>query len=268
MLRAAIASHPSVVEVPHDDNFVWKVGNYKKPHDELSAADLTPAGARFIRGFFGQFAPGVSPRRVVEKTVSNSLRVDFVRAVFPDAKLIHLIRDGRDVAESARRMWQAPIETGRILDKLRYFPLRALPTYAKDYALAYVGRHFSREQRVQSWGPRPVGLDEYARTHSLLATCGFQWRRSVESALTALDRVPPVHVLEVRYEALVANPEPTMASVMEFLDLDFPRVAREHARRRILDSNVGKWRTALDESERRELHGEIGERLRALGYES
>ena len=55
--------------------------------------------------FIEKFNTGGPRDRVVEKSVSNTLRVRFVDAVFPDAQYVVIVRDGRDVAASARAQW-------------------------------------------------------------------------------------------------------------------------------------------------------------------
>ncbi|MFO7608153.1 MAG: sulfotransferase, partial [Candidatus Krumholzibacteriia bacterium] len=106
ILRSMLAAHPSLSAVPFDINYVWMARHQGRRDDELVAADATPAACRFIREYLGNFAaPGT---RVVEKTVGNTLRVPFVDRVFPDAVYIHLVRDGRDVAASARVQWRKP----------------------------------------------------------------------------------------------------------------------------------------------------------------
>ena len=49
ILRAALSSHPEMVAIPYDINYVWKYDNYDIDHDELSMRDLFPANREFIR---------------------------------------------------------------------------------------------------------------------------------------------------------------------------------------------------------------------------
>jgi hypothetical protein len=96
MLRDAIAAHQAMVAIPYDINFVWKYSNYSIKHDSLTPDHVTPSSAGYVYKFFRRFSqdrPGV---RVVEKTVGNTVRVDFVRKIFPSCQFVHLIRDGRD----------------------------------------------------------------------------------------------------------------------------------------------------------------------------
>lgn len=62
--------------------------------------------ASVIDGVFSYFAtmngPGV---RWVEKTPMNVLHIAKIAEVFPEAKFIHMIRDGRDCAASFHRRW-------------------------------------------------------------------------------------------------------------------------------------------------------------------
>ena len=125
MLRGLIGSHRDVAEVPYDINFVWKYGNYTVPHDELQPADGNPAAARFIRRYLAKQENGMS--RVVEKTVCNALRVDYVRAVLPGCQFVHLIRDGRDVAASTMRQWQGGTDWRQVLAKAPVLPDRRRP---------------------------------------------------------------------------------------------------------------------------------------------
>ena len=114
MLRAALAASPVFVDFPYDINYVWKYQNYDINHDELTEENLTPTIKKFIRNRFEKLVLKKDSKRVLEKTVSNSLRVDFVRAVFPKCKIIHLYRDGHDVAADARLCWQSSALSTRI----------------------------------------------------------------------------------------------------------------------------------------------------------
>ncbi len=59
---------------------------------------------------------------VVEKTCATSLRVEFVRAVLPDAKYVFITRDGLDAAASAMERWHAPLDLRYTAAKARFVP--------------------------------------------------------------------------------------------------------------------------------------------------
>lgn len=106
-LRSLLAAGAETVAVPYDINYVWRYGNERHPDDALGSELATREIQRYIRATLPRLAVrtrGQSASLLVEKTVGNSLRVDFVRKVLPEARFIHIVRDGRDVVESARRM--------------------------------------------------------------------------------------------------------------------------------------------------------------------
>ena len=266
MLRDVLAAHPSLTAVPHDINFVWKYGNYDLDHDELTPAQLTPDIARYIRSYLSTRLRRSGARHLVEKTVSKFLRVEFVKAVLPNCRLLHLIRDGRDVAASARRMWRAPAEWSRLVQKLRLVPLRAIPRYGSRYIRSYWTRAASGGGGTTSWGPRFEGIDEAIRSHSLLELCGLQWSTCVEATLTSLEGLPLEASFTIRYEELVRSPEEVLEGVFGFLGLDLSDEVRLHARKAITPRHVGKSRHELTDSELSELLLHIERTLTRVGY--
>ena len=109
LLRSIVAASPQYAAVPHDVNYVWRTLAPQHPNDALPATALTPAKLSRVRRLLLGMA-GISDgqrRQFVEKTVSNTLRVPLVDQVLPDALYVHLVRDGRDVTESALRCWQS-----------------------------------------------------------------------------------------------------------------------------------------------------------------
>ncbi|MET0987341.1 MAG: sulfotransferase [Steroidobacteraceae bacterium] len=62
-----------------------------------------------IEALFSLYAERKGAVRWGDKTPEHIRHLDEIRADFPHAKLIHLVRDGRDVAEAMRRMVFGPV---------------------------------------------------------------------------------------------------------------------------------------------------------------
>lgn len=264
LLRDMLAETTGAGSVPYDVGYVWRVGNESIAHDRLDPMTITPKTRRFIARFVDGYAAG-SPPAVIEKTVGNALRVPFVATVFPDARFVHLIRDGVDVTESTLRQWTAPTDWRYIAAKARHFPARLVPSYGARYVGSLVSRFGRSDRRVGSWGPRYPGIDNDLATEDLLVVCARQWRESVERSCDAFAGLEqPVH--EVRYEAMVQDPVGTIKELAEFLDLTVSERALSHAATRIEPEHTGRGRAALAVTDRRAVARELSPLLNALGY--
>lgn len=265
LLRDLLASHPAACAVPYDVNFVWKYGNFDVPHDELEPGHARPPVKRYIRRAIERHRER-SSSVLFEKTVGNTLRPAFVRAVYPEARFIHLVRDGRDVVESAARLWRAPMDVRAVLRKLPAFPLLGLPSYALQYVASYARRSLRQDRRSSTWGPRFRGIDEAARDLPLLQVCAIQWRRSIEVTLEQLADLNDEALATVHYERLVTDPEKEVGRLLDFCALGrAPEVSRAVAER-VHSGRVGRAREALSDSEMELVVDEIGPTLRRLEY--
>jgi hypothetical protein len=72
---------------------------------EEIAPFTAPAG---FRAFYRLYAARFGKARWGDKTPLYCLHMDTIRGVLPEARFIHLIRDGRDAALSLRTMWFSP----------------------------------------------------------------------------------------------------------------------------------------------------------------
>jgi len=96
ILGELIGSHPEV-KYRHEAHAVWsKAGFGENKSHRLTAPQATPEVTQLIRKRF-KLAKGEA-NFFAEKCPRSVLRIPFIREVFPEAKLIHIIRDGRDVA--------------------------------------------------------------------------------------------------------------------------------------------------------------------------
>jgi hypothetical protein len=264
-LRDAIAEATGAGRVPFDIGYVWRDGVPPSSDDVLDPTSLTPTTASAIRSFIDRYATG-DPPAVIEKTVANAVRVPFVAAVLPDAHLVHLVRDGVDVAESTLRQWQAPTEFRYLLAKVRHFPLRLAPSYGRRYLLSLLRRRVRPDRRVASWGPRYPGMDGDLVERGLLVVCARQWRESVVRAQRDLAQTGRP-VVEVRYEEFVADPRRILAGVAEACGLTTTPERLRAAGNRVRAGSTGEGRRALSPDEMAVVQAEIGDLLAELGYQ-
>jgi hypothetical protein len=64
--------------------------------------------AEGFRTFYRLYAARHGKRRWGDKTPIYCLHMDAIRRVLPEARFVHIIRDGRDAALSLRKMWFSP----------------------------------------------------------------------------------------------------------------------------------------------------------------
>jgi hypothetical protein len=158
-----------------------------RPWRDLTAADVTPWLAARTGSFFGERARA-DPHRVFLHKFTGWPRAGFLGGVLPDSKFIHVVRDGRAVANSWLQMdwWEG----------------------------------FNGPDHWQ-WGPLPAGYDaewrESGRSFPMLA--GVLWKLLIDAYDAASAALPADRWLEVRYEDVIANPSKAFGAMLEFAGL-------------------------------------------------
>lgn len=129
MLRLMLNNHPNLA-IPHESVFITvyfpKLSHYGDLRDHDNAKRLLedvsqhPQVRRgklivnsdaildrpietyrdFIDAIFQTYAAALGKPRWGDKTPSYTADIDIIRGIFPDAKIVHLVRDGRDVVLS------------------------------------------------------------------------------------------------------------------------------------------------------------------------
>jgi hypothetical protein len=278
LLRRLVAASGCYAEVPFDVNYIWRFGNESCRHDVLTPDMLREKVRRFVRARLGQIAahsagtsnPAVPARNVgplpfVEKTVSNILRAPYVKAIYSEAKYIAIIRDGRDVAESAARCWREPPAAGYLLAKLRTFPWLRCSPYGAKYALNVARRYLGLDRHLRTWGPRYPGIDDDVRRLSLLEVCARQWVASIEHCERARPLFAGNQLLEVRYEELVTDTQSVVERLCSFLCIENRHAVLQHAQQTILTDRVG-IRSRLSSRESQQVFAITRSALERWGY--
>lgn len=226
-------------EAPAWHDFGLNGQTFLEAAHQLPASDGLGNLAGILRLFYRLYAARHGKSRSGDKTPLYLLGMPQVAAVLPEARFIHIVRDGRDVALSWRQTWFAP----------------------------------SRD------------VPELVR----------RWAEMILAARTKAEGLP---YLEVLYSELILQPEATLRSICDFIELDFhPAMLNYHQHSAVrlkehgtrynshgallvsheqrlkqqwrtmtpLDSSrLGQWRQALSESEIVACDRYAGELLQAI----
>jgi hypothetical protein len=227
-LAGAIGSCPGFVDV-------GEVAPLKAAIPDLLRLE-TDAAARRIRRILDltRRLSTVGRLRAVEQTPETAYVAPAVLRAFPQARLVHIVRDGRDVVCSLlERGW---LSAGR---------------RGADDAGASYGPH------ARFW-VEPGREAEFAAA-SDARRAAWAWRRYVAAA-----RSLPGAAIEVRYEDIADDP----AAVADMLAtaLDAPRDPLAAALAEAHGTSIARFRRDLTEEQIAEVEEEAGAELRALGY--
>lgn len=251
-LRDLLAESEVASCIPFDVNYVWRYRNESAPSDMISPDLATREVAEYIRhtlAYMAERASGRTCPAVIEKTVSNVFRVPFILRIFPNAKFVHLVRDGRDVALSAARQWTAPSDVSYLMEKLRYFPVKNW-AYGVWYLKDTLRNRLEKKQEKKTWGPRYPGINEDIGKRSIPEIAARQWSESVFAAHTGFASVPEKQKLSIRYEDLVSDSK-YLRQLAEFLELPDIETIVEHYDERVRRDKGGAWDQLPDEEQRR-----------------
>lgn len=177
----------------------------------------------------------------VEKTGAN---LDFLpqwKKMWPDMKLIHIYRDGRNSAIS--------------MSKHPAFKLQLIRT-AKDRTTTF-------------FNIRPlasISLNEFENEYIPLERYGELWNSMILKGLIELENLPKDKLLEFSYESLLEEPSVQLTRLIDFIDSDLETEDWIKEQVGILHSGRSNWQL-LDKTKKNKLTSSCSEGLIKLGYE-
>ena len=197
-------------------------------------------------------------RRVwVERSGGSLMSVPRLRRLFPEARVVHVYRDGRDTAMSMSQhpAFQITVAT---LDRLQRLGVRPLENTAEA---GVVGSLLA--QLVL----RLVNPERMVRREVDLAVYGALWSQMILRGHRLLADLPPHRVLALRYEDVVQRPQEKLRELIAFIDPSLSNDAWLQQAARIPQPNPPKYLSLRPEAQRR-LTDACAPGLEALGYEA
>jgi hypothetical protein len=225
------ATHPEVANWSEAGR-LWDPVDYRNDEAEhhFPAERATPGEIARLHRWCEWYRQSHGKARFVNKHPRNSVRIDYLRRVFPDARFIHVIRDGRAVVSS-------------ILTQIRARPRRA--------------------KQPMGGFCRPPGWRALLR-EDLVEQTALQWQAIVRHVRGRGATLGPAY-REIRYEELCARPREVVRGLFEFVGLAASEAQLAGIPERPLERSDG-WRERLGAPEIATVEKAAGDLLDELGY--
>ena len=207
------------------------------PRRDLTAADATPWLADRFRRFFETRADAQGAPVFLHK-FTGWPRAGFVAAALPGSRFVHIVRDGRAVANSLLQM---------------------------DWWRGYQG--------PEGWqfGPLPeaYAAEWEASGRSFVVLAGLEWMLLLDAFEAARAAVDADAWLQVHYEDLVVDPKGTIATMLDFLGLELDAEFLAQMDRYHFDpTRQDAYRRDLDRASLAQLERALAGHLKRYGYEA
>lgn len=240
LLREMLDRHPAIACGPESGvlcdflnprQIAWEWGIDEAPIRELR--DESPSMPAFASRFFSEHASREGKLRWADKTPRNVRNLHRILRQFPNAKFIHIIRDGRDVACSLRHHPKEKIVNGKVV-----------PTNI-DRAIWRCARRWRND----------VASGLAYQNHPRVYTIKYEdLIESPERTLRAL-----CEFIEEPFAPEMLEPTSKQPEGERFLN-------NRNAADAISSRSIARWKRDLSQSEREDVARIAGELLITLGY--
>ncbi len=194
LLKDLLAAHPALTVHGedfhrfHHDLTRFRERTERADHYHLTTAEASPALVAEYREAIAAERAKSGCEHFLLKISTLSIQVDYVKALFPDARFIQLVRDGRDTACSMEDLRRALTARG--------------------------------DQRLLGPAPDPLGLWCAAHFDDPLVRAAASWAYHVAHSWLDLRFAGGQAFRRYRYEDLVADPRGLLEEVQRFIGVE------------------------------------------------
>lgn len=193
---------------------------------KTTSADITEEMELRFKCVTNEHLRFTGKKRFLNKQTANTQRIELIQSMFPKAYIIHIIRDGRAVANSLLHVpWWNNVDI---------------------WWLGY------RPDRWEKAGREPVEL------------CAQHWKRDVEEILQHKHLFKDRY-FELKYEELVKRTRSTALDIFNFCHLKESKESEKLLPESLKNMNY-KWESQLTEPQKRIVNSAIGNFMKRLGY--
>jgi hypothetical protein len=215
-----------VFPTPHEGESVFRACGVPL----IPAPGFVPSDAttNLLRARFERMRQRSGAAVFLSKRTANNRRIRLLTTIFPDARYVHLVRDGREVTQS--------------LSTVEWW---------NDHKVWWDGR-------------TPLEMERAGQ--SRLAICARNWVNELRELRQQLAQVERDKVHELRFEDLLRNPVGELERIIRFLGLEIPAEYRNSIGALGLGPVRDKWQSSWNETQLACVLHEAQPMLRELGY--
>lgn len=207
---------------------------FSQPCRDLRSDDLSTRSKKSVEAALQRCVAASRPRLLLK--ITGWPRLGFLSSLLKDAKFVHVFRDGRAVANSLVNV---------------------------DWWWGWRGPSNWR------WGPLPDAFEaEWEESErSFIVLAAIQWKMHMEAAEATERLLSADNLFKVRYESLCEDPVAIMREIARFAQLDWTPAFEQRLRIFRLQSANDKWKSALNDVQKRDLQRSLGDTLLRYEYE-
>jgi len=206
---------------------------FSHPSRDLVASDVSVRASRSLRKVASELLTLKRNRLLIK--ITGLPRISFLHAIFPDAKFVHVTRDGRAVANS-----------------------RLSAPFWKGW------------QGLNIWGgqmPEHYRQEWEQHRRSFVALAGIEWKTHMDQLEAVKREFQNIDICQVRYECFCANPIGELKRIADHCELAWDPKFETATRAFYVKNENGKWKTDLTDEQRAILEEVLGPYLVKYGYE-
>ncbi|HID93745.1 MAG TPA: sulfotransferase [bacterium (Candidatus Stahlbacteria)] len=223
--------------VPSEAYSFWDcyAPEFSNPHRDLVGSDVRVNVKNSLRKTIAAMLTRKRSRLLVK--ITGWPRISYLKEIFPDALFIHMLRDGRAVANSFLNLniswwtgWMGP--------------------------------------ENWKWGELPTEYQKEWKKYnqSYIALAAILWKILMDAFELAKNFLSQNQLLEIRYEDLVQNPVAVLKKTIKFSELNWDKKFEKRIRQIEIRNANHKWKEQLTSSQQRILQECLEGHLNKYGY--
>jgi hypothetical protein len=264
IIQKTMSAHPDITGW-YEPNALWLYADPGRIYDEFDESDATEPVKRYIRSKFLKYQKKHGNRIILEKTPQNILRIPYVRAIFPEAIFLFIVRNPFSFISSVELKWQRTVTRQGIIRRLKDTPPTQLHHWVRRYLRQQISKRLLKKKYLSIWGPRYRGIYDDLKTHDMLTVIARQWSVCSRKAEDALAKFDDSRVLRLKYEEFVENPFRDIERICNHCGFAMTDGLEQAAKGLVKTDRLLKWQR-FDPEDLSRILPEIEEEMQRHGY--